>query len=189
VADAARKKGLDPEEAADLLEALGEDFARILLDLPFQPFDLAGVPMYGRPTRFSDGTFPVFYASGSAETSEREVRYHCEKDAMSNPDKRLPLRFCVFYCDLAGDVVDLRLKWDEWDTLTSVETEDAHCLALGQEAFAGRDPDAFLAPSARHGAGTTTPTFKREALANAVVDRLVRFTFDTRTGHVTVTPA
>ncbi len=191
---AAQKRGLDPEELADLVAALGPGFASDFLDSPFQPFDLNGVPAFGDATRFSDGSFPVFYASETAETSEVEVRYHRERIAISNAERRLPVRLCVFHCELDARVVDLRPMKDEeaWKGLRSAVTQDPMCLALGKEARGvgnAPDPQAFLAPSARCG-GTTTPTFKREVLSNAVVDRLVRFVFDQDTGRLTaVQPA
>jgi hypothetical protein len=188
---AAEKRGLDPEEVMDLAAALGgAAYAAELLDVPFQPFDLNGVPAYSSPTRFSDGSFPVFYASMTAETSEAEVKYHRERTAMSDPARRLPVRLCVFHCELdTHKAVDLRPMKDEdaWKTLRSAATEDPFCLRLGREARGVDgvfDPEAFLAPSARC-AGTTTPTFTRGVILNAVVDRIVKLTFDPTTGRIT----
>jgi len=187
VRKAAERRGLSEGEFGAVLARTGGEVPDFL-DAPFTPFEepLDGMGRYGSRTRFSDGTFPVFYASLAAETSQREVKHHCEQDAIKHPERRsIPKKFCVFGCSLNATVVDLRPMHEtdpEWATLTSINTADAMCLAIGCEAAAANDFDALLAPSARHPSGTTTPTFKRPPLSNAVVERWVRFIFDPDSG-------
>jgi RES domain len=181
----AAKLGLVGEDLKDFVEALGEEsLAKILLSDPFAEKTLLGMPPYGWPTRFSDGTFPVFYAAEARDTSEEEMAYHRERDAQGDAEKRLPLHMWAFHCDLNGSVVDLRPKNAEWEWLTSKETCHPNCLQLGREAVAAKDIDAFQAPSARQSGGTTVPTFNDQALSNPVIDGTTIFTFDVGTGKL-----
>ena len=142
------------------------------------------MPPYGWPTRFSDGTFAVFFAAEARVTSEEEMKHHRERDAQEDPEKRFPVHMWAFHCDVDGSAVDLRPKHAEWEWLTSDETCHPNCLILGKEAVAAQDVDAFQAPSARHSGGTTVPTFKVEALSNPVIDGTTIFTFDPDTQKI-----
>lgn len=176
----AEKLGLTGTDLDDFVEALGdESLAKILLSDPFDQKNLLnGMPPYGWPTRFSDGTFPVFYAAEARETSEEEMAHHRERDALEDPEKRLPVHMWAFHCDVDGSAVDLRPKHPEWEWLTSDVTCHPNCLQLGKEAVAAQDADAFRSPSARHAGGTTVPTFNDVALSKPVVDGTTILTFD-----------
>jgi hypothetical protein len=188
VRKAAKRRGLSEEDLEEVLARIGGEVPDFL-DAPFTVFEesLDGVGRYGARTRFSDGTFPVFYASTTAQTSQREVKHHCEQEAVEHPERRsIPKKFCVLRCNLNAAVVDLRPSHatdGKWASLTSSNTADPTCLAIGREAAAANDFEALLAPSARDRGGTTTPTFKRSPLSNAVVERWVRFTFDPASGR------
>ena len=175
----AEKLGLTGEDFNDFSKAIGdESLAKVLLSDPFREKIFRDMPPYGWPTRFSDGTFAVFYAAEARDTSEEEMTYHRELDALEDAENRLPLHMWAFHCNIVGSAVDVRTKHAEWPWLTSDETCHPNCLNLGKEAIAARDVDAFRAPSARHAGGTTVPTFSASVLSNPVVDGTTIFTFD-----------
>ena len=166
--------GLDQERIAeliDLLRATGtmgspED----LLDGPFRPKQ--GL----QSTRFSDGSFTVFYGSLELETAETEVRHHLCTGYSGKPDRRRVAWFQCFRCHFDGYVKDLRTKQEEWPDLTH-KNDYEFCNRLGAEARE-TSLDGLLAPSTRHSGGTNLPVFIRSALSDPRDLRLVLVSCD-----------
>ena len=184
----AEKLGLSGADLDDFVSAIeDETLAKILLSDPFDQKVFNDMPPYGWPTRFSDGTFPVFYAAETRETTEWEMRYHRERAAKADPEQRFPIYMWAFQCEFSGNSIDLRQKRGEWEWLTSDETCDPSCLKLGQEAIASADVDAFQAPSARHSEGTTVPTFNDKSLSNAAINGTTIFTYIVETESISLT--
>ena len=183
----AEKLGLTGGDLRDFEDAIGsESIARILLSDPFDEKLFPDMPPFGFPTRFSDGSYPVLYASLSRETSEEELRHHRRRDALEHVDRRLPVHMWAYRCRLNGQVADVRTRHEDWPWLTSDETLNPDCLKVGKEAHEAVDIDALLAPSARHEGGTTVPTFNQEALSDPAIDGTTVFAFDEATGTISV---
>ena len=135
-------------------------------------------------SRYSDGTFPVFYASLEAQTSEEEQKYWFRQLSTVSPH---PVLFYQrFKCDFEGSIKDLRPRQDEWPELTH-STDYTFCnrlgLAAGQSGL-----DALMVPSARRPGGTNVPVFARRALSNARQLETVSLSLDPVTGTVAATP-
>ena len=156
---------------------------RRFFSTPFEPKIFKDMPPYGGPTRFSDGTFAVFYGANTRETCEEEMGHHRTLDGLKVLPDRRPKYMWAFRCEFNGNVIDLRAKRGEWGWLTSNVTCNPDCLALGREAVAAGSPDAFHAPSARHSDGTTVPTFQPDVLSNPVIDGTTIFSFDAATNR------
>ena len=155
--------GLDQEsqhELMDLLESQNaSDSVEALLDGPFRPKPRLKKTGY-RVSRFSDGSFPVFYCATEAETAKAEVRHH-RTESVSD---EFSTRYTLFRCDFDGSVKDLRRKKAEWSELT-YDTDYRFCNELGFEALK-TGLDGLLAPSVRRVGGTNIPVFKRSAISN-----------------------
>ncbi len=160
-------------ELEQFLASVPDRFAEYC-DGPFRP-----KPVLKRQTRFSDGSFSVFYSSLRGETAEAEVRHW------------LPHRFgkirmprTVYYerfsCEFIGTEIDLRGKESEWPEL--VEDDYTFCNRIGAEARRLR-LDGLLTPSARH-PGANQPVFQRNALSDPRPDGLVAMTYDPATESV-----
>jgi hypothetical protein len=185
----ARRRGLDQQAVGELLDVLGpasrELGPRELLDAPFRP-----KPQLSRPaTRFSDGSWPVFYSALNKETAEREIAHHIKADdfrsLLGDPPRSRTIYFSYFHCTFAGTACDLRPKVAEWPELVDPRTVNPTCQQLGAEAKR-EGIDGFLAPSARRPDGTTTPVFVRERLSDAAIDGDAAFTLDERRGEIGV---
>ncbi len=181
------RRGLDPDAVADMLAFLesgaqtagGEE----LLDGPFQRKPQLD-ERYGNSSRFSDGRWAVFYGAIEQETAEKEVLHHHVRPAVGDPSKRRTAYFSCFNCRFRGEVKDLRRRLDEWPSLVSDEKGDLDfCRNLGREA-SGKSLDGFLAPSARHPAGTTVPAFRRTALSEPEILGYAAFSVDPGTGEI-----
>lgn len=175
---------LDAQAVDELLDLLGTasrtQYEIELLDFPFQTKS----QFRPSPTRFSDGSWPVFYSALDKETSEQEIGHHFVSRAINAAEQRT-VYYSAFHCRFSGDARDLRTKISDWPDLTSGETENAFCQRLGREAI-DIFLDGLLAPSARCAGGTTVPVFTRQSLSDAVIDGDVAFRFDAATNSYTV---
>ncbi len=170
------------DEMSDLLASLGiSDTPEDLCDGPFRP--KPQLQKAGHRSRFSDGSFPVFYSSLEPKTAEAEMRYRFLKN-VSNPTQPRTAYYARFSCDFDGSIKDLRPRHADWPDLT--HDSDYHfCNSLGTQAVAS-DLDGLVTPSARRANGTNLPVFRRRAVSNPVVHDLVAMTLDPSSGEVTV---
>jgi len=150
---------------------------RELLDTPFRP------KRKRKPTRFSDGSFPVFYSSLDSETAEAEVR-HWAPTFMGSPPQPRTVYQWLFRCTFEGDEKDLRPQIRTWPHLIH-KSDYTFCNRLGAEAVQLR-VDALVTWSARRPQGVNLPVFSRRALRNPGTLRLVAITFDPATGSVSI---
>lgn len=189
--DFLRTLGLEDEngvqEMQELLRSSNlHNGADTLLDEPFR----SQAKLWRRKrqliqTRFSDGTFPVFYASLEIQTSEDEVKHWIVHQIPKLPDQML--YYYKFKCDFMGTVKDIRPMLPRCPDLTH-PTDYAFCNELGSSSVAMK-LDALLTPSARRNAGTNVPVFRRRALSNARKIEMVSVTIDYKNNAVKIKPA
>ncbi len=171
--------GLDAEAEAELREALaavrGAASAEELCEAVFRP-----KRRLRRRTRYSDGTFPVFYSSLEPETAEAEIRYWFPRFA-GRPEAPRKAYYQRLACTFSGREKDMRAKVTDWPDL--VQTNDyTFCNRLGAEARQ-LELDGLVVPSARHD-GTNVPVFRREAISGAEMGDVVAVTYDPASGEV-----
>ena len=172
------------------LDAEGDDELREMLAAvgsSTDPSELCGAPF--RPkrrlryrTRFSDGSFPVFYSSLEAGTADAEARYWFPR-YIGTPQIPRKAFYRRFSCTFDGMEKDLRPKVTEWPDLIH-QSDYTFCNQLGAEARQ-LGIDGLLAPSARYN-GANLPVFKRQAISNPVLGDVVSMTFHPDTGKVTI---
>lgn len=63
-------------------------------------------------SRFSDGTYGVYYASRSLDTAVAESRYHSERFLMRTNEEPIELDMRTYLADLIGDLHDIRGRKD-----------------------------------------------------------------------------
>ena len=165
----------DQERSAELIDLLREtdtrDSLEKLLDDPFRPKRR----LQSKSTRFSDGSFAVFYSSLDQETAEAEVRHHCAKFS-GKPDNGRVAWYQRFKCNFEGYIKDLRTKQGQWPGLTH-KNDYGFCNRIGAEAQKA-SLDGLLVPSARRSGGTNLPVLVRSALSDPRDLRLVRVSCD-----------
>ena len=133
-------------------------------------------------TRFSDGSFPVFYSSLEPSTAEAEVR-HWFPQYSGRPQYPRTGYFQRFSCTFDGVEKDLRAKIDEWPDL--IHTSDyTFCNQLGAEAKS-LQIDGLATWSARH-EGTNVPIFERRAIGNPNLEGVIALTYHPDRGEVVV---
>lgn len=183
ILDFLEEQGLEGEsvqEMQDLLHARGiVDSPDELCEVPFRV--KTRLNKDGRlVTRFSDGSFSVFYSALEVETAEVET-CHWFRKFVGNPKTPRTGYYLCFSCDFDGLVKDLRSKYIEWVELTDEDYE--FCNILGAEAVQ-LHLDALLSPSARSAGGTCVPVFTRTSISNPQVVTHVAVTYDPSTDNV-----
>ncbi len=175
------KLELDAQGTAELRELLSSrpqhTDLKELCDAPFRPR-----PRLLERTRFSDGSFPVFYSSLNKATAKAEMRYWLPRYC-GRPTRPRPAFYQQFSCTFGGIEKDLRPKIGEWPHLVH-EHDYSFCNQLGAEAVKLKI-DGLLTPSARHD-GSNLPIFRRGAISHPALDDVVAMTYDPETGDVAV---
>lgn len=159
----------------EALEALGITFTHLDQVLAFlggdgDPDELLEAPLRfdpsfrPGPTRFSDGSWTVFYGALDWETARAEVGHHVARATEATP---ATYHYQRLECALSGDGYDLRTHGATWPFLTEPNEALAYpqCQALAREAR-GNAAQALLTHSARHPDGVNAPVFSRVALSN-----------------------
>ena len=173
---------LDAEARDQLLSFLSgripQDPIGELIDGPFRP----RAKLRNR-TRFSDGSFPVFYSALAAETAEAEVAHWFRKEYAGKPQGDRKVYYQGFRCTFQGLEKDLRPKARDWPDLVH-DSDYSFCNQLGAEAR-DRGIDGLVVPSARH-EGANMPIFARRAVTGPELEGIVAMTYSPDTGEVSI---
>ena len=148
-----------------------------LSDGPFRPKRILR-----RRTRFSDGSFPVFYSSLDSATADAEIRYWFPRFC-GNAGTPRTAYYRRFRCTFRGTEKDLRPKAAEWPGLVD-KSDYTFCNQLGAEAIQS-GLAGLVTPSARHD-GAYLPVFRRDAVSDPELLDVAAVTFDPNTGETTV---
>ena len=171
---------LDPQSSNELRELLaasdqGTELDE-LLDGPFRP-----KRRLRHRTRFSDGSFPVFYSSLDSATAEAEMRYWFPRYS-GRPQHPRTAYYRRFSCTFDGIEKDLRTKISEWPDLVH-DNDYSFCNQLGAEARR-LEVDGLVTLSARH-EGANLPVFARQAVSDPELEGGVAMTYYPDPGRVT----
>jgi len=169
---------LGEQELKELLVAAGyETSLEELCDAPFRP-----KRHLSRATRYSDGSYPVFYSALDPETAEAEVAYWFSKGFGGSPQGQRSAYYQSFTCLFEGGEKDLRGKQGEWPELVH-DSDYTFCNRIGAEAVQ-LELDGLVVPSARRENGSNQPVFSRHAISEPKTQGLVKITFDAQTGEI-----
>jgi RES domain len=156
--------GATLEEAIETIDFLGGDNSNDAVLMLNTPFELN--PSYRpNPTRFSDGTWRVFYSALEVDTAEQERGYWCVREIQSDPPAQRHFHYRELRCRLQGEAFDVKAKLADWPFLVGDHSAYPECQSVARTAIEA-DADALIAPSARRDGGTTIPVFKRAGLSN-----------------------
>ena len=171
---------LGEQELRELLVAAGyETSPEDLCDAPFRPKRRLGRIM---ATRYSNGSYPVFYSALDPATATAEVAHWFRKGFGGRPVSQRSAYYQRFSCLFEGKAKDLLDKQSEWPDLVH-DSDYTFCNRIGAEAVR-LELDGLVVPSARREHGSNLPVFKRSAIRDPVSQDLVKFTLDPRTGEI-----
>ena len=177
-------KGLQLDELGigELLTFLGRRVGtgniEELLDAPFRT-----KIKYRTRTRFSDGSFPVFYSSLDAYTAQAEVKHWLPKFIGQARETR-KVYYRQFSCTFEGQEKDLRSKKTAWPDLIN-DNDYTFCNQIGAEAEKLK-LDGIVTVSARRIEGDNLPVFIRSAIRDPDLEVLLAMTFDPNTNRINI---
>ena len=150
-----------------------------LLDVPFTYDQEEG----GKRTRYSDGSFPVFYAALEPETATEEVRFWLSKKLLGSSVPVFYVRLC---CIFSGSIKDLCPQQSQPGWMDLMHDKNyAFCNALGSEAKQLK-LDGLLVPSVRKKSGTNLPVFEQGSLRDARLESYVEASYDSSANAVRI---
>ena len=146
---------LGEQELRDLLVAAGHGTSlEELFDAPFRPKRRLVIA-----TRYSGGSYPVFYSALDPETAEAEVAHWFSKGFGGSPQGQRSAYYQRFTCLFEGGEKDLREKQREWPELVH-DSDYTFCNRIGAEAVR-LGLDGLVVPSTRRENGSNQPVFRR----------------------------
>ncbi len=174
---------LPPRQELNLKENLPiADQQKDLKELLDAPFRLKRKELR-RKTRFSDGSYTVFYSALELETAECECAYWFREAFLGSPEGDRVAYFERFSCWFTGEEKDLRVKKSVWPKL--VDDDYEFCNAIGRQAHK-IGLDGLLAPSARRENGSTAPVFSRASIGRAQPEGSIKMTILPESQSVTI---
>ena len=130
-------------------------------------------------SRFTDGTFGVFYAAADIETAIAETKYHRERFMRATEQDRVELDMRVYLVDLVGDLHDLRGQ-REACSLVYHETNYAAAQHLAKDLRqSGANGIAY--DSVRRKGGECAAVFRPPLLANPIQGQHLCYVWDGET--------
>lgn len=139
-----------------------------------------------RESRYSDGTFGIFYASLEEETAIAEITHWFRKWLHGQLGMRdgYYIRFSVHF---SGKLIDISAMRNDWPSLT-VDTHDEFCKSIANEARV-IGVDAIIVPSARSKDlnGKNLVVFSRGSLGQPADSRYLKLTYNSENDAVEYT--
>ena len=127
-------------------------------------------------SRFSDGTYGVFYAAGNLDTAIAETRYHRERFMRATHQPRMELDMRAYRVELMGDLHDLRGQKAAQPLIY-----DPDDYAAGQElarTLRQTGSDGITYDSVRHVGGECAAVFRPRLLSNVRQGRYLCYVWD-----------
>ena len=127
-------------------------------------------------SRFSDGTFGVFYAAYTLDTAIAETRYHREQFLRATSEPPLELDMRVLLADLQQHLPDIRGRQQDLPAIYAPEDYSA-AQALGKRLRA-QNSWGIVYDSVRHAGGECAAVFRPPALQNCRQERHLCYVWD-----------
>lgn len=122
---------------------------------------MAAFTHIGNPSRFTDGSYGVYYAALTLETAIKETVYQRELFLAATAELACELTMRVYEGKVLHPLHDIRAK-----TYTKLHAKEGY---LDSQAFAkqmrNEQSSGLVYPSARHKAGTCIAAFKPKAIS------------------------
>jgi hypothetical protein len=115
------------------------------------PIMAAFTHLNSQGSRFSDGSYGVFYCAGEKETAVAETRHHSTRFLSATRESPMRLQMRLYTVQAEGDVVDLRAAAKRESRI--VDPDDyGYAQGLGRR-LRGEGAPGILYPSVRRGGG------------------------------------
>ena len=126
-------------------------------------------------SRFSDGTYGVFYAGNTLETAIAETRYHREQFMRATAEPPMELDMRVYLSDLDKELHDIR---GMRDALPAVYAANDYSASQAFGRLRDQNSWGIAYDSVRHDAGECVGVFRPPALRNCRQERHLCYVWD-----------
>ena len=154
------------------------------LDLLGSPDRLCEIPFDSRrESRYSDGTFGVFYASLDEGTAISEITHWFTQWLYGDQGIRIGY-YTRFLVQFGGQLKDITVMKNHWHSLTS-DAHDRFCKSIATEARTS-GLDAIVVPSVRSKdqSGKNVVVFSKDSLGHPTDFRFIQLTHSSETDEV-----
>ncbi|MEW5425218.1 RES family NAD+ phosphorylase [Amorphus sp. 3PC139-8] len=127
-------------------------------------------------SRFSDGSYGVYYAAKDLETAVAETRHHREAFMRATAEAPIELEMRVYLADLDGTLHDIRRQGGRLSAVYDTADYSAG-RALGRE-LRERGSDGIVYDSVRRRGGTCAAVFRPRLLSNVRQERHLAYVWD-----------
>lgn len=127
-------------------------------------------------SRFSDGSFGVFYAAAALETAIAETVYHRERFMRATAEKAMDLDMRVYLIDLEGELHDLRGRPEAFAAACHPTDYSAGQRLARRLRAAGAG--GIVYHSVRHETGLCAAVFRPKLLSNGRQERHLCYRWD-----------
>lgn len=127
-------------------------------------------------SRFSDGSFGVFYTARELETAVAETRHYREVFMRSTKENAMDLDMRVYQVDLTGQLHDLRGQGDQYPEIYDLDNYAAS-QSLGHK-LRKAGACGIVYDSVRQKGGTCAGVFRPPVLSNARQERHLSYRWD-----------
>ena len=129
-------------------------------------------------SRFSDGTYGVFYAANDLDTAIAETRHHRQRFMRATEQPRMEMDMRVYLVDLEGELHDLR---GQQATQPLIYDPDDYAFSQRQgRALRETRSNGIAYDSVRRPGGECAAVFRPPVLSNARQERHLRYLWDGR---------
>ena len=129
-------------------------------------------------SRFSDGSYGVFYAANGLETAIAETKHHREKFMRATSQAHMELDMRVYVIDLDGDLHELRGQKSAYPLVYHNDNYGAGQYLAKTLRKDGSNGIAY--DSVRHDGGECVAVFRPRVLSNARQERHLCYVWDGR---------
>ncbi len=161
-------------EAVEELERMTSERLRKSRGAPGNDYVMAAFS-YRHPSRFSDGTYGVFYAAKTLETAIAEAKFH--RQAFMSATKEAPMRLeqRALTAELDASLHDLRGKEEQYAHVYS-KTSYTASQNLARELV--EQSNGLVYDSVRDGGGECAAVFNPDAVGDCRPERSIVFEWD-----------
>lgn len=136
------------------------------------------LPLFG--SRFTDGSYGVYYAGNSLETAIAETKYHREKFLKSFNSPRTQIDMRVLLADLTGKLHDIAEHKTDMPAIYHPDNYESS-QSFGKQLRAHGTGDASFGikyASVRHRSGECVAIFRPKVLSNCRQERHLCYVWD-----------
>jgi hypothetical protein len=136
--------------------------------------------VYSGPSRFSDGTYGVYYAAREEETAIAESRYHTEAFLRATHQPSIDVDKRLYVATIDGEFDDIRGRSMRSKLYAAAPDDYAYSQRYAHRLYARNRVDGIMYNSVRNPGGQCVAAFRPRNVSRAHIRKYVQFRWDGR---------